>query len=419
MIARYVPGGRLAIVSDRAFLFATPPAGDAATEAPNEGIARLRASVREASSLAELRAAVDAESITSALVAVVGAGVLRTAIRGDLLAEVVADFAVRSLVGGSTGWREQAHLDPASVRVRKADQDGGVPALWLESGVVLADELRIVVAAAAQEGVLPAVGGSEAEPREDSPAESAEGGIHLHAALLPAAVPHVGPDASSRVEPIEPIEPLPLVPVELPPVELEETIAAVDLATLHGITANPAQTPAGEPFAAPIALPTDETIAASDLAALHGLPAVPLLSEEPDHDGRTIASDELARLRATAAVVAPVRALGRATLSTGEEFPLDRSLLIGRAPSAERMEDAGFPILVSVPSPQKDISRSHLRIGVEGGSVFLEDLRPTNATTLRRVGGRERELRPGERLVAVDGDVLDLGEGILVTVRLA
>jgi hypothetical protein len=144
-----------------------------------------------------------------------------------------------------------------------------------------------------------------------------------------------------------------------------------------------------------------------------------------DHDGATISVAEARRLRETGGALddpgplAPPRlpAPGRLRLSTGQVLRLDRTVVIGRRPRATRVSGTDLPHLVAVDSPQQDISRSHLELRVEGDSIVATDLRTTNGTTLLRTGSDPVRLHPGEASVVVPGDVLDLGDGITVTIE--
>ena len=106
--------------------------------------------------------------------------------------------------------------------------------------------------------------------------------------------------------------------------------------------------------------------------------------------------------------------LGVALLSTGGRIVLDRSAVIGRRPRASRVSAHDVPQLVTVPSPQQDISRSHLELRLEGWHVLATDLGTTNGTTLHRPGYEPLRLRPREGVVLHDGDLLDLGDGVRV-----
>lgn len=109
--------------------------------------------------------------------------------------------------------------------------------------------------------------------------------------------------------------------------------------------------------------------------------------------------------------------LGAIELSTGDRFVLDRSAIIGRRPRASRVSVHDVPQLITVPSPQQDISRSHLELRLEGWHVVALDLGTTNGTTLHREGADPLRLRPREGVVLHEGDVLDLGDGVQLRMR--
>lgn len=107
--------------------------------------------------------------------------------------------------------------------------------------------------------------------------------------------------------------------------------------------------------------------------------------------------------------------LGRVRISTGQTLELDRGVVVGRRPRTPRTQAADLPRLVTVPSPQQDISRSHLEILLEGWHVLVSDMATTNGTTLLRAGQPPRRLHPSEPVLVVDGDVADLGDGVTLT----
>ena len=96
---------------------------------------------------------------------------------------------------------------------------------------------------------------------------------------------------------------------------------------------------------------------------------------------------------------------------------LDRGTIVGRRPRASRVSGADVPQLITVPSPQQDISRSHLELRLEGWHVVALDLGTTNGTTLHRTGHEPLRLRPREGTLLHDGDLLDLGDGVHLTYR--
>ena len=113
----------------------------------------------------------------------------------------------------------------------------------------------------------------------------------------------------------------------------------------------------------------------------------------------------------TRRVAQPVLAVLR--VSDGAEAPVDRTVLVGRAPAAR---GAGPVRLLTVPSPAHDISRTHLEVAVDGWRVTVTDLHSTNGTLLVDPAGGRRSLPPGQPVPVRAGDVLELAEGVSVTV---
>ena len=116
------------------------------------------------------------------------------------------------------------------------------------------------------------------------------------------------------------------------------------------------------------------------------------------------------------AEVVPRPSLGRVLLSTGDVVELEQPVVFGRYPQAHVVTaQAQAPLLVTVPSPSQDISRSHLEVRLEGWNVLLVDLTTVNGTTLLRPGQPPRRLHPQEPTLVVSGDVADLGDGVRLT----
>lgn len=152
--------------------------------------------------------------------------------------------------------------------------------------------------------------------------------------------------------------------------------------------------------------------------------ASPAPATEPgDHDGHTISIAELRALQGASPVVAVAAErqrpdpIARLELSTGDVIELDRPVVIGRRPATGRASAHELPQLVTVPSPMQDISRSHLDVRAEGIHVVVRDLATVNGTVLRRIGQAPVRLNASEPVVVIGGDVLDLGDGVTVTIR--
>lgn len=108
----------------------------------------------------------------------------------------------------------------------------------------------------------------------------------------------------------------------------------------------------------------------------------------------------------------PRPSLGRVRLSSGEVIELDRALVIGRKPSVSRVQGSDMPRLVSLSNASREVSGSHVEVGLEGWHVMLRDLKSTNGTVLTREGQKPRRLEQGEVAMLVAGDVVQLGGGV-------
>jgi len=113
-------------------------------------------------------------------------------------------------------------------------------------------------------------------------------------------------------------------------------------------------------------------------------------------------------------VPGPVLAVLRA--SDGSRAEVDRTVLIGRAPSGDRSSSRA-PRLMTVPSPNHDISRTHLEVAPEDWQIVVTDLNSTNGTVLVRPGALDRQqLAPGEPVHVQLGSVMELGDGVSVLI---
>lgn len=146
-------------------------------------------------------------------------------------------------------------------------------------------------------------------------------------------------------------------------------------------------------------------------------------SDEGDHDGHTVMVSDMAALRAKRRAARGATAVADATapklyleLSTGGTEQLDQPLVIGRAPSASRVPGGKVPRLVSMNTPNQDISRTHAQVTAEGGTVVVTDLHSSNGTMITLPGKPSQKLRPGEPATVIVGTVIDLGDGATLTV---
>ncbi|MCC2318258.1 FHA domain-containing protein [Cellulomonas chengniuliangii] len=411
----------------------------------------------------------------------VTSGRVHAALRGEVEVEVSGAGGARVLTAGEvTTWSERVAegADVMTVRVSGAPTWSGTTAWPIATGVVRADGVRVALAASSEAGLASpvvaspvdaSVGALGGEPLPGEPVPAVE--------PLPAPEPEPAsePEAAVSDEPA-PVEPTlaseavvwaseleggshraadPVADAGgliegapawlLPPAEEPAPSVAFDapaapsaldapLDQVGGAPQAPATDAYGgsEPATAHLPMPGQESVVAEAEAVLHAQQGAVATGEVPpdDHDGLTILSSDLVAIRdqlpswagdevpGPFRVVAPAPpAVSRLVLSTGAVVPLDRSVLLGRAPQVLRVTNSEIPRLVSVPSPQQDISRTHAEVRAEGEDVLVTDLQSTNGVLVSRDGERARRLHPGEPTVVRPGELVDLGDGVTFTVE--
>jgi hypothetical protein len=95
---------------------------------------------------------------------------------------------------------------------------------------------------------------------------------------------------------------------------------------------------------------------------------------------------------------------------------LDAPAYVGRAPSSPRIQNGLMPKLVRVPSPNGEVSGTHLELRQLGTSVVVTDLRSTNGSTVSVPGSLPRSLRQGESMVVTPGTLVDIGDGNIIEI---
>ncbi len=212
--------------------------------------------------------------------------------------------------------------------------------------------------------------------------------------------------------------PAPLSPPEAPPAA--DAPAAADPAPVEADPA-PAPAPPVPPLIEPpAAVPLTGADAESTL-----VPGDPADDDRPiheflfgpgDHDGATVLAPVGVGSGADAPTVAlPAEPRLVLELPDGRREPLDGALVVGRAPTAGPSGGV-LPRLVAIAVDDPDISRSHARIAVEGGTAVVTDLGSRNGTVVRIPGHPPRRLRDGEPTAVLAGTVIDFGGGVAATV---
>jgi hypothetical protein len=142
-----------------------------------------------------------------------------------------------------------------------------------------------------------------------------------------------------------------------------------------------------------------------------------------DHDGRTAVglsrAERQAARRARAGDSSPVVAGPKLLIvfSAGTTEAVDGPMVIGRAPSVSQVSGDRLPRLVTITGSDQDISRNHLQVTVEGGTMVVTDLHSRNGTQIVLPGRAPQQLRAGEPTAVIVGTMVDLGAGVTFTVR--
>ena len=129
-----------------------------------------------------------------------------------------------------------------------------------------------------------------------------------------------------------------------------------------------------------------------------GPPAPP--PPQPTVIARSKPSGRPSAARASAAAPAPVGALAS---EQGPAIPLDRNYVIGRDPHHDPLVHSGAAEPVAIPDSEQMISRVHLYLSVDNGTVLVRDASSAHGTYVRspesdewtRLGAEPRALLPG------------------------
>jgi hypothetical protein len=101
----------------------------------------------------------------------------------------------------------------------------------------------------------------------------------------------------------------------------------------------------------------------------------------------------------------------RVRLDDGTLLSLDQPVYLGRKPSVPRIHPGGTPLLVTLSSPERQVSSTHLELSTSGGAIVATDLKSTNGSLLHLPGGEVRALVSGATAVVTPGTKIELGDG--------
>ncbi len=112
----------------------------------------------------------------------------------------------------------------------------------------------------------------------------------------------------------------------------------------------------------------------------------------------------------------PRPSLGVLRLSSGDVVTLDRSVLLGRSPKpGDGLAASDRPHVVKVPSPERDVSRNHLEVVLEGWHVLVRDLGTTNGSTVTLPGRGPVRVRAHDQQVLEPGSVVSMADEVSFT----
>ena len=133
-------------------------------------------------------------------------------------------------------------------------------------------------------------------------------------------------------------------------------------------------------------------------------PALPTTAPKP---AATATNSTMASAPASASYAALL-------LDTGQSIPVNRTIVLGRAPSPQRATDSPIP----VEDQTRSLSRTHVRIAPSEGGITIEDLNSANGTLARSPNGQTHTLVPGQPIELPMNSQLLLGERLISVVDL-
>lgn len=345
--------------------------------------------------------------------------ILRTLLRRGFDAVGDVAFAVRESGGGFavTLWG-----DVHAIVRRAGDRPGQAGSEAVVHSGIGADTWAEILTAPTDVVTL-SVGALTSAPAARDLFPLGEGVVRADVVQLPGIGAELGGDTDADVDAGEPL-------AQLDNLEATVPVSALDLLGPAPRTASTAATAASVAHLTPAELADITTGAVllplPDLAGATGA-AGPAKVEVTD---QTLIGSELAGYLPDSALVehAPGVAAGpgpvepepaprppaQLRLPSGEVVPLDRPALIGRAPFHEGPPTTLPPRLVAVPSPNGDISRSHVRIEVVEGHALVTDLNSTNGVMLLQHYLPPVRLHPAVPTPIDVGTRVDLGDGVLM-----
>ncbi|MEF3405367.1 FHA domain-containing protein [Agromyces sp. CCNWLW203] len=338
---------------------------------------------------------------------------------GGSAIEVVVD-------GGADASAPELPVVEAVVPLRSIVSDGIEPVAPVRSIVSDGIEPVAPVRSEAATGAAPA---PEAPAADAAPGPAAKRAKPAAAAPAPAApapaapappAPAPAPPAPAAAAPVAPAAPAPATPpltrvtapVELTMVPDEETIAGPSSAFTNGLPPAPPAAPSAAPPAPVDGDHDGMTVASIDIKRLREQRAARASGDAPDG----VASADTVAPMATVAPVSTAATQASIRMPDGTLEAIGHEVVLGRAPSVSKVSGGRIPRLITIGLGDPDISRSHVRLALEGDTVVITDLHSRNGTHVVAPGKAPVKLRSGEPTPVLTGTVVDLGGGWTIQV---
>ncbi|WP_407791864.1 FHA domain-containing protein (plasmid) [Streptomyces sp. L7] len=110
----------------------------------------------------------------------------------------------------------------------------------------------------------------------------------------------------------------------------------------------------------------------------------------------------------TRIVVRAPRARFRLTFSNGEDHQVVGHSILGRRPTPQPGDES--PRLITVSDPERSVSKTHLELGIENGTLWISDRWSSNGTVLVTPHGVGRICDPGRRYEVEAGSTVEIGD---------
>lgn len=110
----------------------------------------------------------------------------------------------------------------------------------------------------------------------------------------------------------------------------------------------------------------------------------------------------------TRIVVRTPRVRFRLTFGNGEDHQVVGHSLLGRRPTPQPGEES--PRLITISDPERSVSKTHLELGIENGTLWISDRWSSNGTVLVTPHGVGRICDPGRRYEVEAGSTVEIGD---------